>query len=320
MNNQAFAQPGQQASNSQQMASAPEATPSLEDVVNNITNENQQTDGTSNQSQEAPIVPNAESETEEDPTKTAEDDFHNKFEKNMELEKEVWKIKESHKREKADLLNQITELKKMIEDNSGKPSQSDDILSELFGDKTEAEETPEVQPINRDDLKAEILKEITEAQEKQKSEAKAESDIQDSINNIKSFVSENSEKYPLISGTENSEMVFNLISAEFDQNLEQYGQDKALELIKGFDHYSERVESYLEKNFKTMLKSDTLKKKLQGFIGNQSETTESTQSNPGPNNLSNSDFTKTNQGQKPESELTDEERFALALKTMSGSN
>ena len=305
-----------------QGAPAPQApsTPTIEEVVDNLAAENQSPEGNSPGTQPDPAQLNNEREQEapKNPVEQNQENFNKQFEKNLELEREIWKVREGFRKEKQSLQDEIAALKQQIQEKPASNPNAD-FLSEIFGNEEGTQESQSEKPaFNPDEFKQQILDEIESRQTKANEDATVQQNVEQSIKQANDFVKENAETYPFTANSGNAEMIIDVMSAEFDKNCKTYGEEKALDLIQGFDYYAKKVEAYLENNFQTMLKSDTFRKKLQGYLGNQSKNPEPDQSNSGPQNLSNSDFVQTNQGQKTDLELTDEDRFNQALELLPG--
>lgn len=238
----------------------------------------------------------------------------------------IWKERKKMADEKARLEKDRQEIERLRNNPKEllgmKDAKSvDDIISKLFD---EEQEKPKNENKDPEELYAEIEAKVLakiEAQQKEKEESTMlESERREFYSGIEQFIKQEG-SYSLVEGMGESKLVGEVIEAQFQQDVETYGQEKALEMMMSPAEAAQRVEKHLASQIEKVLQSPKVREFVSKALGvattkpveqgnqlNQDELRQSSQT------LNNDDYTAPSSGGVVDgANLTDEEAFHRAL-------
>jgi hypothetical protein len=237
----------------------------------------------------------------------------------------IWRENKKVADEKAKIKAQWEEIERLKSNpkellNMKDAKSVDDIISRLFDEEQEKPKNVNKDP---EDLYAEIEAKVLakiEAQQKEKEEgALVESEKREFYSGLEQFIKEEG-KYALVEGMGEAKLVGQVIEAQYQQDAETYGPEKALEMMMSPSEAAERVEKHLAEQIDMVLKSEKVKEFVLGRLGvataKPAEQTgqQSSHVKLSQTTLNNEDYSTTSDGGVVDSNLTDEEAFHRALK------
>lgn len=238
----------------------------------------------------------------------------------------IWKERKKMADEKARLEKDRQEIERLRNNPKEllgmKDAKSvDDIISKLFD---EEQEKPKNEHKDPEELYAEIEAKVLakiEAQQREKEESSmVESERREFYSGIEQYIKQEG-KYSLVEGMGEAKLVGEVIEAQFQQDAEIYGQEKALEMMMSPAEAAQRVEKHLASQIEKVLQSPKVREFVSKVLGvattkpveqgnqlNQDKLRESSQT------LNNDDYTAPSSGGVVDgANLTDEEAFHRAL-------
>lgn len=187
----------------------------------------------------------------------------------------------------------------------------DKFLEEMAGEsKQELEKSTENKTYTAKEVEDLIKQKIEETFNQNREKETEQRVVTDFKNKISETLKASGDKYGLIEATGNSDLVYDLISEDYANNAEQYGDAWARQNIMSIEEASAQVQKNLATQLDGMLKSDHIKNYVLNYYKIAGQTSRSEQT---PKTLS-SDFTSVTSTPKNDSELSDDERFEEALK------
>lgn len=170
----------------------------------------------------------------------------------------------------------------------------------------------------RDQIRKDIMGELQGERTKEREEQEVQSSVDSFQTEIDGYIEKNSNIYPLIAGMNNQNAVFNAIEEQYQQDANDYGHERAAEMMLSQEQASQKVEQHLATEIKGVLQSEGMRDFLLREInlirsnGNNQEQSQKGHQSQGPATLNNSTFNQATESIN-EASLTDEEAFNRAL-------
>lgn len=245
-------------------------------------------------------------------------------------ERQIWRERKQVKDMEAKLKQEreeIDRLRKNPKELLGVKDNKDieGVISSLFEEEEQKPENDHKDPSElRKEIEEEVYNRIKEEQKKEKEKEQIDTQLKEFQNNVKKYVEENEQNYPLVSGMGESGLITEVIQAKYEQDLNAYGEDQANKMMISVEEAGRRVEKYLETQVNQVLQSPQVRSYVQKILQGQEDPPDKNrqesnyeQSNYGPKTLNNNDFSNPTPNRSvDEGNLTDEEAFERALATI----
>ena len=240
-------------------------------------------------------------------------------------QREIWKLNKQLKEDRALLQKDREEIERLRNNPKELLGMKDaknveDIISKLFD---EEQEKPKNEHKDPEELYAEIEAKVLakiEAQQKEKEESTLmESEKREFYSGIEQYIKQEG-TYSLVEGMGESKLVGEVIEAQYQQDVETYGKERAIEMMMKPSEAAQRVEKYLASQIESVLQSPKVREFVSKALGvatskpveqgnqlNQDKLRQSSQT------LNNDDYTAPSSGGVVDANLTDEEAFHRAL-------
>lgn len=273
------------------------AMPSLDEIISGMNGQ---------QNQQAAQEPPQEAKPEKKPELS-------EFERIQKQENELFKMKKQFADERK-------EFERKMEEFNKQKSDFDNYLNN-FGEEPEAEQ--EHEELTYDELRAKIEKEVFDKLEAQKTEERERQEEEMAINNFKQdinkLLTDRASDFPLASaeGMGGEDLIYQTIEAQFDQDVSDYGFERAEKMIMSTEQAAQKVEKYIAQQMQTMLKSDQVRAFLQKELGFQAaegrKLNDPQQLRDEPNTLTNDSFMQSSHGQRDIDSMGDDEALEYAM-------
>lgn len=238
----------------------------------------------------------------------------------------IWKERKKLSDEKAQFETERKEIERLRNNPKEllgmKDAKSvDDIISKLFDEEQEKPKNVHKDP---EELYAEIEAKVMakiEAQQKEKEEnVMLESEEREFYSGIEQFIKQEG-KYSLVEGMGEAKLVGKVIEAQFQEDVEIYGQEKALEMMISPSEAAQRVEKHLASQIESVLQSPKVREFVSKILGvattkqvEQGNQLNQDQLRQSSHTLNNDDYSAPSSGGVVDgANLTDEEAFKRAL-------
>lgn len=270
-------------------------------------------------------APQAEPAKEEAPVEEKKSPSVEDLDEFTKQQRAIWRERKKMADEKAKLDAEKKEIERLQKNpkellNMKDAKSVDDIISRLFDEEQEKPKNTNKDPEELyAEIEAKVLAKI-EAQQKEKEESTmVESERREFYSGIEQFVKEEG-KYALVEGMGEAKLVGQVIEAQYQQDVETYGPEKALEMMMSPSDAAQRVEKHLAEQIDMVLKSEKVRefvsKRLGVATGAPKEQTgqQSNQAQLSNATLNNDDYAAPSDGGVVDANLTDEEALNRALK------
>jgi len=297
-----------------QQGTSSSALPTIDQIANEHFNQGGNEDQGAPSNEQDQIV--EEKEEDEKPAPTSQ-----QWEQLTAQERNVYLEKEKLRKEREEFNNQRSERLNGI----------DDVVKEFMGGGDESDKNDNLpgsegfDPVKyKEDLKKELMDEFNGHTAKEKEQQQLETQTNEFKSSIKDFLTEKSSEFPLSSGMDQSELVFNIIEQQYQKDAKDYGYDYADKNMLNSEQASAMAEKHLASEIDKVLQSEHTREYLFSAIQKIKENSipksvEENQLNSGnqsnqPQTLTNQMTQTTTQNQHiDETKMTEEERFNRAL-------
>jgi hypothetical protein len=232
------------------------------------------------------------------------------FDKVAETERRLFKERKKWQEKNKQMEARIKELEaiKDAKEKAGKDTdKEEEELSEL--DKL-FDETP----LTKEEflrMKEEEEKKRQETEDQEMTRLENEYQAEKAKKSASAFIEQNAEKYPFLAESKNVDLVLEVIGQQYDKDLEEYGEEYALQKAMNFEQASQITEKYLASQLDSMLNSPKIANYLRQKLG-LSSNEESSQSEE-PRTLTNEIY----ENSSAHGELDEEERMRRAVAAIS---
>lgn len=245
----------------------------------------------------------------------------NKWAQLSEAERNVFREKEKVRKEKLALEKQKKEQDNKFGDLENK-------LNDYLG--TDPENQPgqeDFDPVKyKEELRAEIMKEVKGFQEEAQEKIKETEATKEFKTKVSAYLETNNENFPLSSSLAQADAVYEVITQQFQKDIEEFGQEYASDNMLTTEEAAKKVEQHLASEVGKMLQSNSMRKYLSSELEKlntddndpESVTNQLIQGNESPKNpttlTNNLSQTKTADSFINQELMTDDEAFEAALK------
>jgi hypothetical protein len=232
------------------------------------------------------------------------------FDKVAETERRLFKERKKWQEKNKQMEARIKELEaiKDAKEKAGKDTdKEEEELSEL--DKL-FDETP----LTKEEflrMKEEEEKKRQETEDQEMTRLENEYQAEKAKKSASAFIEQNAEKFPFLAESKNVDLVLEVIGQQYDKDLEEYGEEYALQKAMNFEQASQITEKYLASQLDSMLNSPKIANYLRQKLG-LSSNEESSQSEE-PRTLTNEIY----ENSSAHGELDEEERMRRAVAAIS---
>lgn len=232
------------------------------------------------------------------------------FDKVAETERRLFKERKKWQEKTKQMEARIKELEaiKEAKEKAGKDTeQEEEELSEL--DKL-FDETP----LTKEEflrMKEEEEKQRQETEDQEMTRLENEYQTEKAKKSASTFIEQNAEKFPFLAESENVDLVLEVIGQQYDKDLEEFGEEYALQKAMNFEQASQITEKYLASQLDSMLNSPKIASYLRQKLG-LSSNEELSQSEE-PKTLTNDFY----ENSSAHGELDEEERMRRAVAAIS---
>jgi hypothetical protein len=160
-------------------------------------------------------------------------------------------------------------------------------------------------------MKEEEAKQSKETEDKELQRLEFEYNQEKAANNVISFIEKQAEQFPILAEQQNSELILEVLGQDYDQKVEEFGEEFAMKNILPLEKACQLAEKYLESQLETMLKSERMSKLLKAKMGQNSQHLSGQQQEP--RTLSNDFYESTS----AHGELSEDERIKRAMAVIS---
>ena len=160
-------------------------------------------------------------------------------------------------------------------------------------------------------MKEEEAKQSKETEDKELQRLEFEYNQEKASNNVISFIEKQAEQFPILAEQQNSELILEVLGQDYDQKVEEFGEEFAMKNILPLEKACQLAEKYLESQLETMLKSERMSKLLKAKMGQNSQQSSGQQQEP--RTLSNDFYESTS----AHGELSEDERIKRAMAVIS---
>ncbi len=229
------------------------------------------------------------------------------------------------KKEVSDLKAEVERLK---QENETKYGNIENIVNDFMGT---SEVDPDNQPgsPNFDPVKyeEELTKKIMEKVQGHTQQTEEQKQMEESVNTfkseIKSFLDENGQNYPLASSMGHNELVFEIIEQQYQKDAGEYGHEYAAKNMLSNEQAAQMAEKHLASEIEKVLQSTHMRDYLLTQInqiraqdpqrGVENQSSQVNQSNHNQTLTNNMGQTTTQNQHVDETAMTDDEAFKRAL-------
>lgn len=255
--------------------------------------------------------PGLSQDQENDPEKKAPESVKIDFDKVAETERRLFKERKKWGDKTKQMEARIKELEAKLNESSKKPESSEPGEPE---DESDFSRLFEETPLTKEEfarMKAEEEKSRQESEDQEMRRLELEYQQSKVSKRTDEFIKTNSEKFPLVAEKGDSELILEVLGQDYDQKVEEFGEEYAQKNIMSMENACQIAEKYLESQIETMLKSEKISKLVKAKLGLTSQDDSSQYKEP--RTLSNENF----ESSSSHGELSEDERIRRAMAAMS---
>jgi hypothetical protein len=234
------------------------------------------------------------------------------FDKVAENERRLYRERQKWSTKTKQMEARIKELEAKIADSGKAPViEEDDDLDPV---EKEMRKYLDETPLTKEEflrMKEEEAKQSKETEDKELQRLEFEYNQEKASNNVISFIEKQAEQFPILAEQQNSELILEVLGQDYDQKVEEFGEEFAMKNILPLEKACQLAEKYLESQLETMLKSERMSKLLKAKMGQNSQQSSGQQQEP--RTLSNDFYESTS----AHGELSEDERIKRAMAVIS---
>ena len=232
------------------------------------------------------------------------------FDKVAETERRLFKERKKWQEKTKQMEARIKELEatRQAKEDAGKDTGKEDKemseLERLFNET----------PLTKEEffrMKEKEDQQRQETEEQEMSRLESEYQIEKAKKGAASFIEQNAEKFPFLAESKNADLVLEVIGQQYDRDVEEYGQEYALQKAMSFEQASQITEKYLATQLDSMLNSPKIASYLRQKLGLSSNDSQGQSEEP--RTLTNDFY----ENSSAHGELDEEERMRRAVAAIS---
>lgn len=262
-----------------QEVQAPNAAPTIEEVMEGLRGPDALDPAREAQEQEhqrklADIDYQPEGEIGKDP---ADENAFNpqKFEAIKREEAKLWEQKQQLKKEREE----IERMRQEAQDERGSfETHLDDLLRDPEErDAQESNSDDEYEYVDPEEFEKRILDRLEAKKEEERSNQEISQQAEDYKASVNTFAEENIDRFPLMASLKRSDMVWDSLEQTYDHFAEKYGEEKAAELVDGLsmEQVVGHVEKKLASEMESLLQYDSVRSYLSQQLGKKPSESQS---------------------------------------------